>query len=142
MRFTIDVQGQDQVKDALNTLLPRLNDVIDAALRDVTAQVLQAAQANAPHGKTGLLASTLHQQPMKPQKGRLGYVVLTGTRAQLGLKPGAKGYYPAHVHLGFLHVAEFGGRHIPAKPFLRRALLENQAQIVSRLAQALQRRLA
>lgn len=142
MRFGITVRGQEQVNQALSTLMPRLNEVIDAALADVTTQILQAAQANAPQGKTGLLASTLHQQRMKRQRGRLGYVVRTGTRAQLGLKPGERGYYPAHVQLGFLHTAEFGSRHIAAQPFLRRALRENQAAVVSRLAQALERRLA
>jgi HK97 gp10 family phage protein len=141
-RFTVALSGEAAVAKALGMFPDTIHQALDGALRDAASLVLQTAQATAPRGKTGRLAQSLRLKALKPQPHQIGYGILTGTRAALGLKPGATGYYPAHVSLGFLRRIEFGTRHVPARPFLRRALLDNQAAVVSRLAQALQRRLA
>lgn len=90
------------------------------------------------------LASTIHAQPLKRRKHRVGYGVLTGTRAQLGIA--GRYYYPAHVEAGHgpphraLHQLreavrrELGSRRTPPHPYLRPALKSNEGAIMAQLA--------
>jgi HK97 gp10 family phage protein len=56
----------------------------------------------------------------------------------MGIKEGRKGYYPAHVELGYqIKSAEYGSRHQPPRPFLRPALKENEARVLERIAASL-----
>lgn len=134
-RFNIELLGDKDLSAALAALPATLErKALVLVLKEAAQVVLQSARRRAPRGKTGRLARTLRVKALKRSRNRVGYGIYTGTRAELGLKAGAKGYYPAQVHLGFIHTAEFGGRHIAPRPFLRPALIENQEMLLNRIA--------
>lgn len=91
------------------------------------------------------IRNSLRAQALKRRKGRVGYSVVTGTRAQLGIT--GRYYYPAHVEKGHgpphrvrhgTNAAvrrEFGSRRTPPHPFLRPALKQNEGALMSQIAE-------
>ena len=142
-RFNIELLGDKELIATLQSLPENMErKILGQAIKEAAKVVLAAAKSRAPRGATGNLARYLKIKALKRSRRRLGYGVFTGTREQMGLKAGAKGYYPAHVHLGReIRNAEFGTRHVPAKPFLRSALIENEPTALARLAEAIRQRL-
>jgi hypothetical protein len=76
---------------------------------------------------TGLKLRALKRRAKRGRAFKLlGVVVMTPTKRHLDIKQDAKGYWPAHVEMGFKHV---GGKHIPARSYLRRAADNNQERV-------------
>lgn len=79
---------------------------------------------------TGNMANTLYVSPREgKQRGVVSIQVSTGDRIVLGIPPRAKYYYPAAV--------EFGTDKMPARPFMRPAVYENEAIVMIKLGDAL-----
>lgn len=73
----------------------------------------------------GLLRRSFRLKALRRRKGRVGVLILSGTRAQLGLQKN-RGYYPAHIELGHKypkHGGTFLGTH-----YMKGALQRAQAQ--------------
>jgi hypothetical protein len=69
--------------------------------------------------KFARLRNNLNLKPMRRRKHRVGYIVVTGTRQQLGIQ--GKYYYPAHLELG--HAGPHGSpRRTRPHPYLRPAI--------------------
>lgn len=93
------------------------------ALRQGGKRVRDEARRLAPVD-TGALKKSIKVRAAKNlRRGSFGISVQTGTRAELGISPEAKFYYPA--------VLEFGGRGHEAQPFLRPAMDATRAEVLS-----------
>lgn len=91
------------------------------------AKVIQAAyKAHAPVF-TGKLKSGIKVRVVKRSRGRIGVMVMTPTRAQLGIPPDSKWYYPAVLEFGGVTKS---GRVIPALAFGRRALQSTRSSAI------------
>lgn len=88
------------------------------ALRDGMKAILPFVLALVPR-RTGALARTIKVRAAKRKKGRVGAVIVTGTRDQLGIPADSPWYYPAHV--------ELGTEHAPAESFMRAGLKAGEA---------------
>jgi len=86
---------------------------------------------------TGLLASSIGIQLVPVGKG-LGIqikgagasaTVFTGSRADLQIDANASGYYPAALEFGYRHARS--GNFVPARPYLRPALYNNQSRVLN-----------
>lgn len=161
-RFDISILGDKELEEVLKFLPENLErKVLNKAIKEAARFVLDDAKAHAPKD-TGALKQALHIRTMKRKRGRIGYLVASGTREELGIKAGAKGFYPASQHYGWFpakvkgayrsrfandrHLrrylkAEYGGLRVPAKPYLRNALLGDQARVLNHVRDALRRRL-
>lgn len=96
------------------------------ALRDGAKIILRRARIYAS-GISKLLGRKLKVRALKRKdRSIFGAVVLTPTKAELGIPEDAKGYWPAHVELGFVHV---GGEVIPPESYLRRATDECEQEV-------------
>lgn len=71
------------------------------------------AKARIPRDE-GRWASTLKVRALKRRKGRVGVVIRVGTRAELGIDPQQRGFYPAHQEFG--HRDRAGVHHPPMAP--------------------------
>lgn len=113
-RFDITMLNAPELVRALEALPDNLErKVLQRAMRDSASFLLPLARARAPK-RTGATAHTLFVRAMPRRKGRVGYLLLTGTRADLGIPADAPYYYPA--------AAEFGTRRQPPRPWLRPTL--------------------
>jgi HK97 gp10 family phage protein len=131
-RFTLDILGAPELSKAFEALPDNLErKVLTKALREAGKVLLVAVKARAPRDR-GLLASTMKLKAMKRSRRRVGVMVQTGTRAELGLLATTRisstgsgdtlrvrrgketGYYPAHVELGTHKAAP--------NPFMRTSL--------------------
>lgn len=148
----IQLKGEGELEKMFNNLPRRLQvKVIRPGLR-AGAKVVkifctheaQAALSETPQPPPHV-ADLFKIKAMKRDrsaKARIGFIVITGTRAALGLKPD-DGYYPAHIEYGhftrpsksieedtvfgpvsFSHTGARSEhhRHVPANPFMKRAL--------------------
>lgn len=95
--------------------------IVRGAMRKSMKPVKDRAQSLAPV-KTSRLRNSIHQK-QRTKKGITRAFVSTGTREDLGIKPNAKGYYPA--------VIEYGTRTQAAKSYLRRALGEMKTKVIN-----------
>ncbi len=100
-----------------------------AAIRKGGAVFHKQAKSNAPIGPTGNLKKFLKLRSLKRSRRRFGVHILTGTRAELGIKKKAKGYYPTSV--------EFGTATMAANPFMRDAFRLRKLQAQSVIAKEL-----
>lgn len=110
-RFDISILGDKALSATLSGLTEQMErKVLTKAMRDGGQFFLTLTKAAAPV-ETGKLKATLKLRALKRQKGRVGVAIQTGTRAELGIDPKDKGYYPAF--------RELGTRKLPPKPFMR-----------------------
>lgn len=72
---------------------------------------------------TGALKKSLKVRAAIRKRGSFGARIMTGERAELGIDPGASGYYPA--------VVEFGSKTQPAQPYLRAAADAKRDEVFS-----------
>jgi len=159
-RFGIQMLGDTDLEATLAGLTDQIErKVLGQALRDAAQFIREDAQRRAPV-RSGRLRDTLAVRTLKRSRRRVGFGIWTGTREQLGIPAQAQGYYPAAVHLGYtvgrrrqrvqalrqgarrLLQAEFGTRHIPARPFLRPALIANRDAVLALIGARLRERLA
>lgn len=84
------------------------------------------------------LRDTLKVRAARRSRGRIGHVVRTGTREELGIPKNAKGYYPAALEYGYM---DRGGKKVPARSYVRRPVEERRAQLMNMLAAEIGRQL-
>lgn len=171
-RFNVGLTGDKELEQALANVTEKVErKVLRAALRRAALGVLRVAQANIASPRVriapgtsqrrarqlqrlarrfGRLRNSLSVKLLSRRKGRVGYQVVTGTRAELGIGGNARYYYPAHVELG--HAAphrgkgalrsvlrharrlELGDRRTPPHPYLRPALKSRQGEVLAQLS--------
>lgn len=133
-RFDISILGAPELSRALAALPETLErKVLTKALRQAGKFYMALAKARAPRD-AGRLSGTMKLRAMKRRKGRIGVTIMTGTRAQLGIDPKQKSYYPAHIELGYRDVS---GTHHPANPYMRTSLKTGESAIFAILRQEL-----
>jgi hypothetical protein len=171
-RFDIKLLGDTELEKTLAGLTDRLErKVLASAFRQAATGVLRAAQQNISAPRTKLfpgqrgnkrrerearrftlkhiarLRNHLHVVALKRKTGRVGYRVITGTRAELGIDAADRYYYPAHVEKGHaapghgraranaraLTQRELGSRRTPPHPFLRPALKSRELEVLNQL---------
>src|SRR5512139_447967 len=125
-RFDISMLGSKELSAALAQLPEKLERrVLSRALRQAGKFYQTLAAARAPRDR-GKLATSFKVRALKRRKGRVGVMIQTGTRAQLGIDPKQRGFYPAHLEFGHRDRA---GVHHAANPFMRSSLRTGQNAI-------------
>src|SRR5262245_7594744 len=110
-RVTLDMLGDKALIATLQSLPDKMERrVLSRATRAASQFVLTLARARTPRD-SGRLAATMKLRALRRKKGRTGFAVQTGTRAELGIPASATGYYPAHIELGSVDT--------PANPYFR-----------------------
>lgn len=131
-RFDISILGAPELSRALAALPANLErKVLTKALRQAAKYYATLAAARAPRDR-GRLATSFKVRSMKRRKGRVGMVIRTGSRAELGIDPKQRGFYPAHIELGYRDVS---GVHHAGDPYMRSALRTGQNAIFAILRQ-------
>lgn len=131
-RFDISILGSKELSAALAALPEKLERrVLTRALRQAGKYYQTLAAARSPRDR-GKLASSYKVRALKRRKGRVGVMIQTGTRAQLGIDPKQRGFYPAHLEFGHRDRA---GIHHAANPFMRSSLRTGQNAIFALLRQ-------
>jgi len=174
-RFDVSLLGDAELSRQLANLTAKLErNILTRALRSAAVKVRDKARANIglsqvriPVGTTrrqarrltraynrnrSRLRNNLYVRPLKRRKNRIGSVVYTGTRQQLGITD--KYYYPGHVEAGhgephrasrrlvrLTQQAELGGRRTPPHPYLRPALLSERQSVLNTVAAEIRIRL-
>lgn len=129
----ISVLGDRRLQQKLNRLVEKdAKKIVRQAMRAAARPVHARAVELAPK-KTGALAqnikinaatsATAKAAGIKAARGSLGVVVRTGTRAEMGIDPSSKWYYPA--------IVEYGHDNAPAKSYLRRAMDETRGEAIA-----------
>lgn len=129
--FSLDLSGDKALEARLKALPATLEKkALRQALRQAFKPVLAEARAETP-ADTGRLRKSLKLRALKTKRrGRLGVVIATGTRAELGIPADAKYYYPAAVELGI--------RKRQGTSFLRGPLHRNRERIANDLRRLLE----
>lgn len=121
MKATVELDGLDQALRSVREMGRRAGGkVLRTAARD-GAKVIKRQVAEMVPMKTGKLKRTLRVRKFRTkQRNTVVIGVMTGKRVKLGIKEGAKYYYPAAV--------EYGTKYRQARPFMRPALRRSDAQ--------------
>lgn len=171
-KFEIQLDGMDEVARIFNDLdLKVQKKILRPALR-AGAKVLRESvrhAANAMLSKTDQpaphVADTLKVKALKrdrSKKGRVGYVVITAMRGDLGIEKGDT-YYPAHLEHGHMAgkestvsdrarsilspesvaaiEAQHTRHHVPAVPFMKVGLESGRAAAEREVGAEVERRL-
>lgn len=93
--------------------------IVRKALRAAAKPIRDDAKANAPVDE-GDLRKNIKVRAMRRSRVRLGVIVRTGTRDEMGIPADSNWYYPA--------IVEYGYDDVPANPYLRNALDKNRQQ--------------
>ena len=131
--ISVTVEGSKE----LQAQFARLKDtakpnVIRSALRGATKPVIKEARARVPV-KTGKLRKSIRAS-VDRTRDRKGFVAKIGFSSKL--------FYGAFVELGFIHRPKGGqATSIPARPFLRPALVAARPQIIGSFFTALDKRI-
>lgn len=102
------------------------------ALRDGMKAIRPFVLALVPV-RTGALVRTIKVRAAKRKRGRVGAVIVTGTREQLGIPADSPWYYPAHV--------ELGTEKAPAHSFMRAGLHAGESAGMAAVAATLWKKL-
>lgn len=166
--MTIQLDGFAALERTFNELPLKLQAKFLRPALKKGAEVLRAScRRTAPRSDDPPhVEMTLRVKPLRPRTGRVGFKIITGRPAELGIRDwtaaevsmlaahkakarGAKhragrgklrvgpGYYPAHIEFGHLR----NGRHVPANPFMKRGMEEGKAAAIQATAEELSRRL-
>lgn len=128
--FDISLLGDRELQQQFRALpLAVQRKLLRQSFREALRPVLTAARAAAPR-LTGRLARTLRLRALKRRRGRLGMMVISGTRESLGIPASHPWYYPAHV--------ELGTSRMPAQPYLRPAFDTQRESMVQTLARGIE----
>src|SRR5262245_58310623 len=131
-KFNIEMLGVPELSKALAQLPDNLERKVMVQATKKAAQFYKTlAEARAPRDE-GKLASNFKVKAMKRSRRRVGYLIQTGTRAELGIDPKDQGYYPAHVEFG--HLDRAGQQQAP-NPYMRNALRQGSEAIYAILRQ-------
>lgn len=120
----IDIQllGAKELSRQLNNLDRQMaQNIVRRAMTQAAKPVVQTARALVRR-KSGRLAKSIKSKVLKSRwnrgSRRIGRVIVTGSRKELGIPADASGYYPSTL--------ELGSSHVPAKPYLRPAIDRNE----------------
>lgn len=114
----ISVLGERELERKLAKLTAGVQrKIVRRALRDAAKPIRDAAKSRAPV-KSGRLRRNIKVRSMRRSRVRLGVLVRTGTRDEMGIPSDSPWYYPA--------IIEYGYENVPANPFLRGALDSNR----------------
>lgn len=97
-----------------------MRKVYRQAMREAARPVLATAKQIVPID-TGRLQKSLKIRALRRSRKLLGVQIAPGSRGELGISAGAKGFYPTHIELGFK--GKGGKTKFPGNRFLRDALL-------------------
>ncbi len=135
-RFDISMLGDTALSETLAGLTEKMErTVITRATRDAGKFLLTLTKAAAPVSQDprdphrGQLKATLKLRALRRRKGRVGVAIQTGTRAELGIDPKDKGYYPAF--------RELGTRKLPPLPYMRGPLHSAREAVLAVLRQSI-----
>jgi len=118
-RTTFQLVGVEGLIQQLRKLRgAAIRKVYRQAIREAARPVLATAKQIVP------IKSRRLQKSLKIRAGRrsrrfISVVIKPGTRSELGIASDAKGYYPAHIELGFRR----GTTKFPGNRYLRDAIL-------------------
>ena len=133
MAVDIRVFGDKDLQKQLKKLPDRLqNRILKQAIKKGAKITLQRTKTIVPK-ETGRLSESLKVKPIKRSRVKIGYQVLTGTREELGIPAGKKGYYPMAI--------ETGTKNRPAKPYMRPALDQTENQVLGVIKGAIKSKL-
>lgn len=146
----VRLDGDKELEAALRGLIGKdARSAMKQGLRDACRTIVlpkakALAQANFGHRKelppgAQRLADSLKVKPTKSRRGVFGYGVKTGTRAELGIDPDDKHFYPNALEYGFHH--RNANRRIPARPYMRPALWEQVDRIMRTFGDGTRRKL-
>ena len=130
----IELLGDKELERALARLDPKVQTKLTRkGLRAGGKILLSETKRHASYISdklvTGLKLRALKRRSRRGAATKvLGVVVLTPTKQHLGIKENAPGFWPVHVEMGFKHV---GGKHIPARSYLRKAADNNRERVFS-----------
>lgn len=126
----ISIFGDEELQAKLAAMTLKVQrKIVRQALRKGGKRVRDEARRLAPV-ETGALKKSIKVRAARNlRRGSFGIAVLTGTRAELGISPEAKYYYPA--------VVEFGGRGHDAQPYLRPAMDATRTEVLGLVKQAI-----
>lgn len=132
--FDISIFGDKALTRALDDLSDKIQkQYMRKSLRAGTKLVADVVRRNTPV-LTGRLRKGIKVRAGKRSRGLIGYFVLLPTRAQLGIDPKAKWYYPAVLEWGGITKT---GRIIPALGFMRRSLESSREPATAKVAETL-----
>ena len=132
MPKAIEVTGLDPLLRKLSSLPTRVQGkVVRPAARDGTKIVAEEVKRLVPVDADGHqldggqhLRKTIKVRAVKGRRrGSINYKVMTGTREELGIPAGEKGYYPAAL--------EYGGLDHQPIPYMRPALRRVRPRVIS-----------
>jgi hypothetical protein len=177
--LTISIEGMPEVARAFNNLPPFLQTKMIRPSMRAGAKVVQkhaVAEARAVNSSSPAaphMSDKIRVKAMKRKKGRVGFMVITAKREELGITD-PDSYYPAHVEYGYLTGRRVQGpvqftetrrtrkgrfatkevtkeraerglqasrRHIPANPWMKRALEKSREAATRAVGEELKRRL-
>lgn len=127
----VQVTGLDPLLAKLSALPTKAqNKIVRPAVREGTKTVAAEVRASVPVDADGHqlpggkhLRDTIKVRAVKGKKrGRINFKVMTGTRADLGIPAGEKGYYPAAL--------EYGGLAHQPIPYMKPALNRCRAKVI------------
>lgn len=129
--FDISILGDKDLDRKFAQATAKLQKkVLRPAMRKGARPILQDAKVGAPV-RLGRMKKTLKIRAMKRSRNRIGVMIQTGTRAQLGIDANDPYYYPMAV--------ETGTRRMAARPFMRPALKKNKAKTMGILSREIRR---
>lgn len=100
-RFDLSLLGDKVLQETLRTLPEKMERrVVQRALNRTAKFLRTLVQGRAP-ARSGRLRASLRARNMRRRKHRVGTVLLTGTRTQLGIPAGARGFYPFAQEAGW-----------------------------------------
>ncbi len=158
--ITMTLKGYEDLEKAFNGLHVRIQKkmlrpalragakVLREGIKHEIQSSLSTTSQDAPH-----LADHLRIKAMKrdrSKKGRIGYVVISGFRDELGIKK-KDTYYPAHIEYGHLtrkpslstqildsvsrgssnRQVQYQVHHVPANPYMKRGLEGTRSKAMS-----------
>lgn len=128
----IHIAGIDPLLAKLSALPTKVQGkVVRPAAREGTKMVAEAVKEMVPVDADGHqleggkhLRDTIKVRAVKGRKrGRIAFKVMTGTRQELGIPAGEKGYYPAAL--------EYGGLAHQPIPYMRPALTKSRQKVIA-----------
>ena len=125
----ITVSGAEEIDLALRVLGPKIERrIVSKAFRVGAKVMLKAVRQNIRSlRKTGehtdVLARKMKIQAMRRKKNRVGLMVVTPKRSELGIAEagGRNSYYPAHI--------ELGTQNNQAEPYMRDAFRDTNESV-------------
>lgn len=133
MGFDISLLGDKELSRKLDLLPKKVQRTLLGRALKIGGKLLKPKVIAAVPVDTGLLKQMMEKQNFKVYKAKRRGDIRMGmpmpTRDQMGIAPGGKWYYPAHV--------EYGHGNVPAKSYIRKPIDENAQMFHTEVGRAL-----